>query len=66
MSEETFFRMIDVSPHANSLVETLNRRIVIIDGAMGTMIKPISWRKPTIVARNSRVMGGIYANATTS
>ena len=31
--------MIDVSPTANSLVETLKRRIVIIDGAMGTMIQ---------------------------
>ena len=31
--------MNEVSPTANSLVETLKRRIVIIDGAMGTMIQ---------------------------
>ncbi len=31
--------MNDVSPSQNSLVETLKRRIVIIDGAMGTMIQ---------------------------
>ncbi len=31
--------MSEVSPTANSLVETLKRRIVIIDGAMGTMIQ---------------------------
>ena len=31
--------MNDVSPTSNSLVETLKRRIVIIDGAMGTMIQ---------------------------
>jgi 5-methyltetrahydrofolate--homocysteine methyltransferase len=31
--------MNDVSPTASSLVETLKRRIVIIDGAMGTMIQ---------------------------
>ncbi|MGA2984401.1 MAG: methionine synthase [Terriglobia bacterium] len=31
--------MNDVSPTQNSLVETLKRRIVIIDGAMGTMIQ---------------------------
>ncbi|MGD1104617.1 MAG: homocysteine S-methyltransferase family protein, partial [Terriglobia bacterium] len=31
--------MSDVSPTLNSLVETLKRRIVIIDGAMGTMIQ---------------------------
>ena len=37
--EETFFNMNDLSPSYNSLVETLKRRIVIIDGAMGTMIQ---------------------------
>jgi len=31
--------MSEVSPAASSLVETLKRRIVIIDGAMGTMIQ---------------------------
>jgi 5-methyltetrahydrofolate--homocysteine methyltransferase len=31
--------MNDASPTANALVETLKRRIVIIDGAMGTMIQ---------------------------
>src|SRR5271157_1070596 len=31
--------MMDVSPTPDSLVETLKRRIVIIDGAMGTMIQ---------------------------
>src|SRR5208337_2851727 len=37
--EETFFRMNVVSPSHNSLIATLERRIVIIDGAMGTMIQ---------------------------
>src|ERR1039458_9333541 len=37
--EDHFFRMNDASPNVNSLVETLTRRIVIIDGAMGTMIQ---------------------------
>jgi len=31
--------MTEVRPTADSLIETLNRRIVIIDGAMGTMIQ---------------------------
>jgi methionine synthase I (cobalamin-dependent) len=50
--------MNDLSPAHSSLIETLGRRIVIIDGAMGTMIQ-------TTVARNSRIMGGTCASATT-
>jgi hypothetical protein len=37
--EETFNKVASASPAASARIETLKRRVVIIDGAMGTMIQ---------------------------
>ncbi len=58
--------MNEFSPAQNPLIETLKRRIVIIDGAMGTMIQTHKLEEADYRGKEFAAMGGICASATTS